>query len=91
LASGQREVLRQSRHKFARGPQVSRRKSFCEAAAYTSEIVARLITLSAFSKQTGQVYRRPKLQRESGLRPCDYKCFSQTIQGRVAAILRHTR
>ena len=74
-------MLRQILHKLARDPQVRRFKSFREAAVYESEVMARLIALSAFGEQTCLGYCRPKFQRERGLRLCDRKRLGQAIDG----------
>src|ERR1700722_11032524 len=81
-------VLPKVLHELARGPQVGRFKSFREAAVYESEVMARLIALSAFSERTRLGYCRPKLQRERGLCPCDCKRIGQVVHGQVPAIPR---
>jgi hypothetical protein len=78
-------------HESARDPQVRRFKSFDKAAVYESEIMAGLIALSGFTKQTREVDRRPQFEREWGLRLCDCKRFGQAIHGRIPAMLRHGR
>jgi len=63
--------LRQNLHELARNSLIRRFKSFREAEAYESKVMARLIGLSAFGEQTCLGYYRP--ERERGLRFCDRK------------------